>query len=122
VKNGQAVLQLSARYLRDDSFWFTFFHEAAHLVLHEDRLFLEWSEKRHLEVKEEQEANDFAGQVLIPPLQEAALRALPHDYKRIMRFARNLSVSPGIVVGQLQHRGLVSQAKLNFLKKRFTWT
>lgn len=121
IRNGQAILQLSARYLRDDSFWFTFFHEAGHLVLHEDRLFLEWSEKRHLDEKEELEANDFAGKVLIPPSQEAALRALPHEYKSIMRFARNLSVSPGIVVGQLQHRGLVPRERLNFLKKHFTW-
>lgn len=121
VRNGQAILQLSARYLRDDSFWFTFFHEAGHLVLHEDRLFLEWSEKRHLDEKEEREANDFAGKVLVPPSQDAALRALPHEYKAVMRFARNLSVSPGIVVGQLQHRGLVPRKKLNFLKKRYTW-
>ena len=121
VKNGQAILQLSARYLRDDSFWFTFFHEAGHLVLHEDRLFLEWSEKRHLEEKEEREANDFAGKVLIPPSHEAELRSLPHEYRAIMRFARNLSVSAGIVVGQLQHRGLVPRDKLNFLKKRYTW-
>lgn len=121
VRNGQAILQLSARYLRDDSFWFTFFHEAGHLILHEERLFLEWSEKRTLDEKEEIEANEFAGTVLIPPSQEAALRALPHDYKSIMRFARNLSVSPGIVVGQLQHRGLVPREKLNFLKKRYAW-
>lgn len=121
VRNGQAILQLSARYLRDDSFWFTFFHEAGHLVLHEDRLFLEWSEKRHLDEREEREANDFAGQVLIPPACEEALRALPHEYRAVMRFARNLSVSAGIVVGQLQHRGLVPRDKLNFLKKRYTW-
>lgn len=121
VRDGQAILQLSARYLRDDSFWFTFFHEAGHLVLHEDRLFLEWSEKRQLDEKEEQQANAFAEQVLIPPSQEAALRALPREYKSIMRFARSLSLSPGIVVGQLQHRGLVPRDKLNFLKKRYTW-
>lgn len=121
VRNGQAILQLSVRYLRDDGFWFTFFHEAGHLILHEDRLFLEWSDKGHLDEKEEREANEFAGQVLIPPSQEAALRALPHEYKSIMRFARNLSVSPGIVVGQLQHQGLVPREKLNFLKKRYTW-
>lgn len=120
-KNGRAILQLSARYLRDDSFWFTFFHEAGHLVLHEDRLFLELSDKRHLDEKEELEANDFAGKILIPPSHEAALHALPLNYKSIMRFARNLSVSPGIVVGQLQHRGLVPREKFNFLKKRYTW-
>lgn len=121
VKNGKAILQLSARYLRDDSFWFTFFHEAGHLVLHEDRLFLEWSERRYLDEKEEHEANDFAGKILIPPSQEPAMLELPHDYKSIMRFARNISVSPGIVVGQLQHRGLLPREKLNFLKKRYTW-
>ncbi len=121
VKNGKAILQLSVRYLRDDSFWFTFFHEAGHLLLHEDRLFLEWSDRRELDSHEEAEANKFAGQVLIPPSEEAALRALPHEYRSIMRFAKNLSISPGIVVGQLQHRGLVRQDKLNFLKKRYSW-
>ena len=30
----RALIQLSARYLRDDILWFTFFHEAAHLLLH----------------------------------------------------------------------------------------
>ncbi|MDI1260831.1 ImmA/IrrE family metallo-endopeptidase [Aquabacterium sp.] len=121
VKNGKAILQLSVRYLRDDNFWFTFFHEAGHLVLHEDRLFLEWSERRELDSYEEEEANKFAGQLLIPSSEEAALRALPHEHRSIMRFAKNLSISPGIVVGQLQHRGLVRQDKLNFLKKRYSW-
>ncbi|WP_101047931.1 ImmA/IrrE family metallo-endopeptidase [Macromonas nakdongensis] len=121
VKNGKAILQLSVRYLRDDSFWFTFFHEAGHLVLHEDRLFLEWSDRRELDSHEEGEANKFAGQLLIPPSEEAALRTLPHEYRNIMRFAKNLSISPGIVVGQLQHRGLLRQDKLNFLKKRYSW-
>ena len=122
VKNGKAILQLSLRYLRDDSFWFTFFHEASHLVLHQDRLFLEWSDKRELDHHEEEEANKFAGLILIPLSQESALRALPHEYRSIMRFAKNLSLSPGIVVGQLQHRGLLRPDKLNFLKKRYAWT
>jgi plasmid maintenance system antidote protein VapI len=122
VKNGQAILQLSVRYLRDDSFWFTFFHEAGHLVLHEDRLFLEWSDRGELEGHEENEANAFAGELLIPASYETALRALPHDFKSIMRFARDLSISPGLVVGQLQHRGLVRHDKLNFLKKRYSWS
>lgn len=121
VKSGKAILQLSVRYLRDDSFWFTFFHEAGHLILHENQLFLEWSDQRGLDSREEAEANTFAGYVLIPPSEEAALRALPHENRSIMRFAKNLSISPGIVVGQLQHRGLVRRDKLNFLKKRYSW-
>lgn len=121
LKNGKAILQLSVRYLRDDTFWFTFFHEAGHLVLHEDRLFLEWSDRRELDDRVEDEANKFAGNILIPPSEEAALRALPLEYRSIMRFAKNLSISPGVVVGQLQYRGLVRQEKLNFLKKRYSW-
>lgn len=122
VKNGKAILQLSVRYLRDDSFWFTFFHEAGHLVLHGQRLFLEWPDRREFDSHEEDEANKFAGQLLIPPSEEAALRVLPHDYRSIMRFAKNLSISPGIVVGQLQHRKLVRHDKLNFLKRRYSWS
>lgn len=121
VKNGQAILQLSGRYLRDDSFWFTFFHEAGHLLLHEGCLFLEGSDQRELDSHHENEANEFAERILIPPSHEAALHALPHDFKSIMRFARNLSISPGLVVGQLQHRGLVRPDKLNYLKKRYSW-
>lgn len=119
--NGKAIFQLSVRYLRDDSFGFTFFHEAGHLVLHDERLFLEWSDRRELFSQEEDAANRFAAHLLIPPCAEAAFQALPHEYRSIMRFAKDLSISPGIVVGQLQHRGLMRQDKLNFLKKRYSW-
>ncbi|MFL6629773.1 MAG: ImmA/IrrE family metallo-endopeptidase, partial [Vitreoscilla sp.] len=87
----------------------------------EDRLFMEWSTKRAMDEKEEAEANRFAAEFLIPPQHEAALKALPHDHKVIMRFARDLSISPGIVVGQLQHRGLLGRERLNRLKKRYAW-
>jgi HTH-type transcriptional regulator/antitoxin HigA len=35
----KALLQLSFRFLRDDHFWFSFFHEAGHLLLHGDKGF-----------------------------------------------------------------------------------
>jgi HTH-type transcriptional regulator/antitoxin HigA len=38
-----------------------------------------------------------------------------------MRFARDISVSPGIVVGQLQHRGILPRDKFNYLKVRYSW-
>ena len=33
LSENKALLQLSSRYLTDDHFWFTFFHEAGHLLL-----------------------------------------------------------------------------------------
>ncbi len=39
---GKALIQLSLRYKSDDQLWFTFFHEAAHVLLHGKRdLFIE---------------------------------------------------------------------------------
>src|SRR4029077_16981261 len=42
LSTGTALMMLSFRYLSDDHFWFAFFHEAGHLLLHSDNsIFLE---------------------------------------------------------------------------------
>lgn len=117
----KALLLLSFRYLSDDHFWFTFFHEAAHLLLHgKDRLFLEGAST--VSSEQEQEANRFAADLLIPPESRSELMALGHDSRNVLRFARQVGVSPGIVVGQLQHLGIIKRSQLNSLKRRFHWT
>lgn len=116
----KALLMLSFRYLSDDHFWFTFFHEAGHLITHSPSLFLEGSDLPSSEA--EAEANQFAANVLIPPQFENALLKLPVDGRQVMQFARQIGVSPGIVVGQLQHRGHFTRRQLNNLKRRFRWT
>ena len=61
----KALLLLSFRYLSDDHFWFTFFHEAGHLLLHSKAtLFLE-SIDMHYDA-DEKEANWFSESTLIP--------------------------------------------------------
>jgi HTH-type transcriptional regulator / antitoxin HigA len=114
------MILLSFRYLSDDQFWFTFFHEAGHLLLHGDRcVFLEGDDT--LTTEEEDEANAFAANILIPPDYQAEMLRLPLDGKAVMRFARKAGVSPGIVVGQLQHHGRFRRSQLNKLKRRYTW-
>lgn len=116
----KALLLLSFRYLSDDHFWFTFFHEAAHLILHsKDDLFLEGMEM--CSTKEENEANEFAANTLLPEPFQSELLNLPLDGREVVRFARKVGVSPGVVVGQLQHLGLISRKQLNNLKMRFSW-
>jgi HTH-type transcriptional regulator / antitoxin HigA len=116
----KAVLQLSFRYLRDDQFWFTFFHEAAHLVLHAEKgLFIEGLETPS--TKEEQEANDFAARMLVPPEFQYALLSLPLNSREVIRFAQKIGVSPGIIVGQLQHHRRLKQNQLNSLKRGYIW-
>jgi HTH-type transcriptional regulator/antitoxin HigA len=116
----KALLLLSFRYLSDDHFWFTFFHEAGHLLLHSKRtLFLEGRDI--VPTKEEGEANEFAASVLIPDESRRAFLDLPVDGRQVLRFAKAVGVSPGIVVGQLQHLGRFRRNQLNNLKRRFTW-
>lgn len=117
----KALLLLSFRYLSDDHFWFTFFHEASHLLLHgQHALFLEGTDM--LTNAQEQEANDFAAELLIPEAFKGEFDRLPLRHLDVIRFARRLGVSPGVVVGQLQHRGRLRRDQLNRLKRRFTWS
>ena len=117
----KALLLLSFRYLSDDQFWFTFFHEAGHLLLHgEHRYFLEGLHETST-TKEEQEANDFAARTLIPHELRSELLNVPLRARNLIRFARRLGVSPGIVVGQLQFHGRIKHTQQNRLKRRYRW-
>ena len=118
VSQEKALILMSERYLSDDHFWFTFFHEAAHLLLHSDkRLFIEGNEKRH--TNEEAEADSFSQDILIPPEHQQEFRDLEVNAKAVIRFARKIGVSPGIVAGQMQHAGSCPRQMLNKLKVRY---
>lgn len=116
----KALMQLSLRYKSDDHLWFTFFHEAAHILFHKKReVFLE---DRNHEGKMEDEANRWAGDFLIPPAKLAALLDEGRPTKAsVQRFASELGIAPGIVVGRLQHDGVVPHRQMNDLKQRFEW-
>ena len=132
ISNNKAMLQLSFRYLTDDHFWFTFFHEAGHLLLHgERRLFsatLEGQRSWILEgidapdTEEELEANEFAATSLIPQEYRPHLLRTHQSAREVIRFAHSLGVSPGVVVGQLQHARQIRYDQLNQLKRRYVWT
>lgn len=120
ISSDKAVIVMSFRYRSDDQFWFTFFHEAAHLILHaKDALFLE--DGSDVTSSEEAEANEFAARVLISDELQNELLTIKCTLKGIVSFARRAGVSSGIVVGQLQHLGRVRHDKLNSLKRRYQW-
>ena len=119
----KAILQLSLRGKTDDFLWFTFFHEAAHIVKHGKRdVFIEALNGTTDEEtrRKEQEADTFASDFLIP---KKALNEFRHQGKfttqTIQRFAAQLSIAPGIIVGRLQHEKLLPFTHLNALKRRF---
>jgi Zn-dependent peptidase ImmA (M78 family) len=118
----KALLLLSFRYRSDDHFWFTFFHEAGHLLLHNDSdLFLEEELSTIPESTKETEANAFAAEILVPATERHEMHRLQRDTRQIVGFARRIGVSPGVVVGQMQHAGVLRYEQMNHLKRRFAW-
>ena len=116
----KATLVLSGRYLSDDHFWFTFFHEVGHLLLHKtDGPIIE--EPDISSEAMEEEANTFASEILILPEFREEFFSLNASPKQIFDFSKRVGVAPGIVVGQLQHYRRIGQNKLNYLKRRFVW-
>src|SRR5579863_2433873 len=64
----KALIQLSLCYKTDDQLWFTFFHEAGHILLHGKRQFFLEIEEKDRE-KEEGQADTFASNMLIDPVE-----------------------------------------------------
>ncbi|APA64252.1 ImmA/IrrE family metallo-endopeptidase [Maribacter sp. 1_2014MBL_MicDiv] len=123
ISNQKALLQLSFRYLRDDNFWFTFFHEAGHLILHEkNRTHIEVTDRKaYVQSDEEMEANSFASEVLIPYNFKGELKTIKSNKRKLIEFASKMGISPGIVVGQMQYNKIVSPQYLNGYKRFFKW-
>lgn len=112
-----ALIMLSNYYKSNDQFWFSFFHEAGHLLLHPRRVFFIDVEGQ-LYSEEEEEANKFASNLLIPPGLEEQLCDVPLNEDSIKRFAKKIDIAPGIVVGRLQKEGLLGwRTNLNGLKR-----
>lgn len=120
VSDKRAVLMLSFRHLSDDHFWFSFFHECGHLILHPHNLLIVEGETEEGDPMED-EANRFAEDVLIPSPWKQILDSVKLNRDEIVRFAVRAGISPGIVVGQLQHRGRIEHGFLNYLKRRYKW-
>jgi HTH-type transcriptional regulator / antitoxin HigA len=123
LNTNKAVIQLSLRYKTDDHLWFSFFHEAGHILKHGKRDF--YDELTEDNKEWELEANEFAANYLI---EKSAYNYLitqrrTFDEGIVKTFASSVGIAPGIVVGRLQYDGrLTYQSGLNRLKRRFKWS
>jgi HTH-type transcriptional regulator/antitoxin HigA len=121
ISTDKGMIQLSTRRRWTDIFWFSFYHEAKHVL---DR------QKRRAFVnginddpEAEATADRFAQDMLIPTNEWSRFVA-PRAWSslRVRELAQLVGIHPGIVVGRLQHEGLVGYAKLNELRTRFVWS
>lgn len=118
------VIAVSIRYDRIDNFWQTVLHEISH-IRHGDALVVDTDiqpGRSRLPIDPvEDRANYEAANVLVPQaeLESFVHRLSPlYSARRIIQFANRIRMHPGIIVGQLQHRGEVGYSALRrFLVK-----
>ena len=121
VSPRKALIQLTARHLRDDQLWFSFFHEAAHVLLHGKRRFFVRTNENQSTTEEEQ-ANRWAADFLISRRDWRAFSEARHfNAEDVTAFADKQGIAPGIVVGRLQHEERIHWSNLNHLKAKLKW-
>ncbi|MHA8101175.1 ImmA/IrrE family metallo-endopeptidase [Aquirufa nivalisilvae] len=107
--HSKPIIQLSGRFKTDDHFWFTFFHEAAHIILHGKKdVFLENVAGTEIDQEKEEEANAFAAKILLTENElQQIIDAAPLDEDMIYAFANKFRMPTGVIIGRLQHVGLI---------------
>lgn len=105
LSQDKAVIVMTLRGSWADVFWFSFFHELAHVLRHAKReVFLEDGEYKKGRVDLETEADAYAGDTLIPAEPYAEfVGAGNFSAFSILEFSRSIEIAPGIVTGRLQH-------------------
>ncbi len=100
--NGNPLVQLTGRFKTNDQFWFSFYHEAGHIILHgKKERFIEDFKGFENDPHKEAEADQFAGNWLLP---DKFLNNLPAaiSERDIRLIAIDAGIHPGIVTGRLQ--------------------
>ncbi|PKQ29473.1 MAG: XRE family transcriptional regulator [Actinobacteria bacterium HGW-Actinobacteria-10] len=116
----RAVIQLGLRYKTDDQVWFSFFHEAGHILLDERGRsgISDLDRGPHIETR----ANRFATDYLIPPAEYDVFVAAGRPSKADVRaFAKRIGISPSIVAGRLRHDGVIPRTWMHDLHVRLDW-
>ncbi len=103
------IIQLSLLGAYADMFWFTLFHEIGHILLHgKKEKFLEFQNSDGARLtgshEKEKEADTFAGDILVPQKEyNAFIRSGNISRTKIIKFAQDINVHPGIIAGRLCH-------------------
>lgn len=107
--NDTPLIQLSGRYKRNDNFWFAFFHEAGHILLHGKKdIFLENIEYPDKKDEKEHQADNFAVKWTLSEAEEKEILASrPLNATIVKNFAEKFNTHPAIIIGRLQHKKLI---------------
>lgn len=112
---GKGMIVITNKYNQDHLFWQTFFHEAAHLILHQDQMtHYDFGEPKDNEQHDEceKEADDFMVSQLIYPFtlkdieQKVDFKLVRRDkrssFANLCRVANEVNLSPSLLIGVLK--------------------
>jgi len=119
LSSKKAMILLCLRGKSEDKFWFTFYHEASHILHDGKKKFLDDEKSAYSDDLSEKKADDFAADTLIPRHYDQSIVTLKSKTD-VLQIAKELCISPGIVVGRYQHL-TKKWSFFNDLKRRFKW-
>lgn len=123
IRRDRALIQLSLRYKWLDVFWFTFFHEAAHVLDGYTRDVVIDANGDGEASGAERRADRFAADMLIRREDWTEfIDSSEISWAAIRRFAARIGTHPAVVVGRLQHERRVPRNRFNDLRPRFDGT
>jgi len=117
------VMAISLRHDRVDGFWFTVMHEFSH-IRHGDAISVDSGmvdavtgvvavQLAGNEVEDRANSEASASLVATREMESFISRVGPlYPRQRIIQFANRIRIHPGIIVGQLQHRGEIGYASM----------
>ncbi|WP_297639233.1 HigA family addiction module antitoxin [uncultured Clostridium sp.] len=112
------ILGLTVRGKKSDKFWFTFFHELAHILHHEKEDCNISYDKEDDEI--EAEADRIARNYLIPDeLYSKFLERYSCTKTSIVEYSRELNIHPSILLGRLTYDGYLAYGKFTELQTTF---
>ena len=121
-QNNTPVIALNDRSKKNDIFWFTLFHEIAHVILHLNKKNNIFVDNGYDDNDIEREANKFAQDNLIPSklYLELSEKIQKNQSENTIKFySEEIGIDSGILVGRLQRDGFLDNDRLNSLKSNF---
>ena len=127
------IIGLSLRHDRVDNFWFCLMHELAHIALHYGQgitSFYDDLDVKHSDDPREREADELAGEALIPEEEwkKSPARVL-RSPEAAQSLANKLRIHPAIVAGRMRHESnsyqmlnqLVGHGQVRQMFKEVVW-
>ncbi len=127
IKNNTLpLIQITDRQKDYNAFWFTFYHELAHILYHgKKEIFIDGLDSITPDKQKEDHADEFASRMLLSEKERNELfQYSQFNTNLIIQLSKKFKKHPGIIVAQVQrqYNNLYKDVRLNSLKTKVVFT